>query len=296
MSLSSLFNSMKQEGYVVKPLEFYLEKQANQDNDRAVDVNAPSQAGKCLRHNYYMRKQVETDGTISARLQRIFDNGTYTHERLQGYLLKMFLLICDEVPILNDEYKIQGHTDGLLELSKNEVGVLEIKSINDHQYSQLKDAKEEHKKQGLIYLYCLEQRRLYLRKKYKTLGDFYDSEEERSLYFRSKYQHMKSGRKYTREEKIQNEVDLNLICDDILYRTEEPITKVIFLYENKNNQELKEFVVERNVTTEHILDGVLKEYKDLNEYCENNIVPPREGKNKSCQMCKWCDYVFECWR
>ena len=208
----------------------------------------------------------------------------------------MFLLICDEVPILNDEYKIQGHTDGLLELSKNEVGVLEIKSINDHQYSQLKDAKEEHKKQGLIYLYCLEQRRLYLRKKYKTLGDFYDSEEERSLYFRSKYQHMKSGRKYTREEKIQNEVDLNLICDDILYRTEEPITKVIFLYENKNNQELKEFVVERNVTTEHILDGVLKEYKDLNEYCENNIVPPREGKNKSCQMCKWCDYVFECWR
>ena len=51
MSLSSLFNSMKQEGYVVKPLEFYLEKQANQDNDRAVDVNAPSQAGKCLRHN-----------------------------------------------------------------------------------------------------------------------------------------------------------------------------------------------------------------------------------------------------
>lgn len=286
---------MKQEGYVIKPLDFFLERKANEENDRAVNVNAPSQAGQCMRHNYYMRKQYPSDGSISARLQRIFDNGTCTHERLQGYLLKMFLLICDEVPILNDEYNIQGHTDGLLDLSETEIGVLEIKSINDHQYSQLKDAKEEHKRQGLVYLYSLEQRRLYLREKYKTLQDFYDSEEERAEYFRSKYQHMKDGSKYSREEKIQNEIDLNLICDDILYRTEKPITKVIFLYENKNTQDLKEFIVERNNTSEHILTEVLEEYRQLNEYCDSDTLPPREGKNKSCQTCKWCDFKNTCW-
>lgn len=296
MSLNSLFQSVKQEGYIIKPLDFFLEKQANADNDRAVDVNAPSQAGQCMRHNYYMRKRYDSDGDIGARTQRIFDNGTYTHKRLQAYLLEMFLLICDEVPLLDEEYNIQGHTDGFLDLPDDEIAILEIKSINDNQFNQLKDAKEEHKQQGLIYLYCAEQRRLALRKKYKTLKDFYASQEERAEYYRSKYQHMKGGRKFTREQKIQHEVDLNLICDDILYQTDKPITKVIFLYENKNNQELKEYVVERNKVTEHILTGVLNRYEELNEYCEEDEVPPREGTSKSCQTCRWCQYSLECWR
>lgn len=296
MSLNSLFQSVKQEGYIIKPLDFFLEKQANADNDRAVDVNAPSQAGQCMRHNYYMRKRYDSDGDIGARTQRIFDNGTYTHERLQAYLLEMFLLICDEVPLLDEEYNIQGHTDGFLDLPDDEIAILEIKSINDNQFNQLKDAKEEHKQQGLIYLYCAEQRRLALRKKYKTLKDFYASQEERAEYYRSKYQHMKGGRKFTREQKIQHEVDLNLICDDILYQTDKPITKVIFLYENKNNQELKEYVVKRNKVTEHILTGVLNRYEELNEYCEEEEVPPREGTSKSCQTCRWCDFKLECWR
>lgn len=296
MSLNSLFQSVKQEGYIIKPLDFFLEKQANADNDRAVDVNAPSQAGQCMRHNYYMRKRYDSDGDIGARTQRIFDNGTYTHERLQAYLLEMFLLICDEVPLLDEEYNIQGHTDGFLDLPDDEIAILEIKSINDNQFNQLKDAKEEHKQQGLIYLYCAEQRRLALRKKYKTLKDFYASQEERAEYYRSKYQHMKGGRKFTREQKIQHEVDLNLICDDILYQTDKPITKVIFLYENKNNQELKEYVVERNKVTEHILTGVLNRYEELNEYCEEEEIPPREGTSKSCQTCRWCDFKLECWR
>lgn len=296
MSLNSLFQSVKQEGYIIKPLDFFLEKQANADNDRAVDVNAPSQAGQCMRHNYYMRKRYDSDGDIGARTQRIFDNGTYTHERLQAYLLEMFLLICDEVPLLDEEYNIQGHTDGFLDLPDDEIAILEIKSINDNQFNQLKDAKEDHKQQGLIYLYCAEQRRLALRKKYKTLKDFYASQEERAEYYRSKYQHMKGGRKFTREQKIQHEVDLNLICDDILYQTDKPITKVIFLYENKNNQELKEYVVERNKVTEHILTGVLNRYEELNEYCEEEEVPPREGTSKSCQTCRWCDFKLECWR
>lgn len=296
MSLNNLFQSVKQEGYIIKPLNFFLEKQANADNDRAVDVNAPSQVGQCMRHNYYMRKQYDSDGDIGARTQRIFDNGTYTHERIQNYLLEMNLLICDELPLLNEEYNIQGHTDGFLDLPEDEVAILEIKSINDNQFNQLKDAKEEHKKQGLIYLYCAEERRQQLRNKYKTLEEFYASQEERAEYYRSKYQHMKGGRKFTREQKIQHEVDLNLICDDILFRTEKPITKVIFLYENKNTQDMKEYCVERSTVTEHILTGVLNEYQALNEYCEEDELPPREGTSKSCQTCRWCSYKLECWR
>lgn len=295
MSLKDLFNSVKKEGYLIKDLDLYLENVVSvKDNDRALDVNAPSQAGACMRHNYYMRKQTEVSGVINARTQRIFDNGTYTHMRLQKYLSDMGKLICDEVPLINTEYNIQGHTDGFLDLG-DEIAILEIKSINDNQFNQLKDAKDEHKKQGLIYLFCAEERRKNLRALYKNLDEFYSSEETRAYEYKRFYSYLKAGHKYSKEEKIKHEVDLNLICDDILFQTEKPVSKVIFLYENKNNQDLKEYTVERNFSTEYMLDEVLKKYKELNEYCENNILPPREGESKSCQMCRWCDYINECW-
>lgn len=294
MALKDIFNSMKKEGYITSPLDIYLFEQANKPNDRAVNVNAPSQAGRCNRANYYMRMQYESDGTIDPRTQRIFDNGTYTHERLQSYLIDMELLHMDEVPLINDEYNIQGHTDGFLNL-KDEVAILEIKSINDNQFSQLKDAKEEHKKQGLVYLYCAEERRLFLHRTYKTPKEFNDSWETRYRYFDFHYQHMKGGSKYTREQKIENEVMLNMLADNILFYTNKPITKVIFLYENKNNQELKEFVVERNMTTEPILQQVLYDYEYLNVCCRDKMIPPREGTGKSCNMCRWCSYKNECY-
>lgn len=294
MALKDMFNAMKKEGIVTAPLDRYLFEQANKPNDRAVNVNAPSQAGKCNRANFYMRMQYQGDGGIDPRTQRIFDNGTYTHERLQSYLLDMELLLMDEVPLINDDYNIQGHTDGFLDLD-DEVAILEIKSINDNQFTQLKDAKEEHKKQGLIYLYCAEERRKYLHETYKTVEEFNNSYEHRYKYFESRYQHLQGGRKYTREQKIKNEVLLNLLADNILFYTNKPITKVVFLYENKNNQELKEFVVERNMTTEPILTQVLKDYEYLNECVERNEIPPREGGNKSCTMCRWCSYRNECW-
>ena len=293
MALKEMFQAMKKEGYVTAPLDQYLFEQANKPNDRAVNVNAPSQAGKCNRANYYMRKQYEGDGSIDPRTQRIFDNGTYTHERLQTYLLDMELLFMDEVPLINDEFNIQGHTDGFLNLI-DEVAILEIKSINDNQFGQLRDAKDEHKKQGLVYLYCAEERRKFLHRTYKTVEEFNASWETRYRYFEFHYQHMKGGRKYTREQKIRNEVMLNMLADNILFYTEKPITKVVFLYENKNNQELKEFVVERNLTTEPILTEVLSDYKYLNECCQDDVLPPREGTSKSCAMCRFCGYKNEC--
>ena len=289
-----MFQAMKKEGYVTAPLDRFLFEQANKPNDRAVNVNAPSQAGKCNRANYYMRKQYDSDGSIDPRTQRIFDNGTYTHERLQSYLLEMELLLMDEVPLINDPYNIQGHTDGFLNLN-DEVAILEIKSINDNQFGQLKDAKEEHKCQGLIYLYCAEDRRIWLHETYKTEEEFNASYDERYKYFEEHYQHMVGGRKFTREQKIENEVMLNMLSDNILFHTDKPITKVVFLYENKNNQELKEFVVERNLTTEPILLEVLERYEVLNKCCENDELPDREGTSKSCNMCRWCNYKNECW-
>ena len=296
MGLKDMFSAMRKEGYVSGPLDRWLFETSNQpDNDRAVNVNAPSAAGNCWRANYYSRTGEHSDGTIDARLQRIFDNGTHVHLRLQKYLTEMDLLLMDEVPVLNIPLNIQGHTDGYLLLPENEIGILEIKSMNDNQFSALHDAKDHHKKQGLIYLYCAEERRKYLREIYETEAEFNVSYDERAREFEKRYQHLRDGRKFSREEKISNEVKLNMLSDNILFHTEKPIKKVIFLYENKNTQELKEFCVERNMETESILQSVLEDYEFLNECVEKKEIPDREGDSKSCQFCRWCNYKNTCW-
>lgn len=313
MALKSVFNAMKHEGYIIKPLDMYLLSLNSKDNDRAKNVNSPSQASVCNRANFYARMGYQNDGSIDPRTRRIFDNGTKTHERLQEYLLAQGILISDEVPCINEEYNIQGHTDGFLNLGRkteetvivpkgvlkaklniakySEVGILEIKSINSNGFSQLKDAKQEHKQQAMIYLFCAETRRKYLQETYKTTQEFLDSEEERAEEFKLRYQHLQDGNKYTREEKIQFQVDLCLGADMILYNTSKPMTKVVFLYENKDNQDLKEYCVTMD---EDILNATLYKYERLNMACETNEIPPREGTSKSCPTCRWCNYKIEC--
>lgn len=314
MALKSVFNALKNEGYVIKPLDMYLLSLNSKDNDRATDVNSPSQASVCNRANYYARKGYQNDGSIDPRTRRIFDNGTKTHERLQEYLLAQGILISDEVPCINPEYNIQGHTDGFLNLGKvttetvlvpkgccraklqvnkyTEVGILEIKSINSNGFTQLKDAKPEHKQQAMIYLYCAEERRKLLQEKYKTLQELIASADERAEEFRQRYQHLQDGHKFTREEKIDFQVKLCLDADYVLYNTTRPINKVVFLYENKDNQELKEYVVKRD---DSILEGTLDKYERLNLACETEQIPEREGTSKSCSTCRWCNYKTECW-
>lgn len=313
MALKSVFNALKNEGYIIKPLDMYLLSLNSKDNDRATDVNSPSQASVCNRANYYARKGYQNDGSIDPRTRRIFDNGTKTHERLQEYLLDEGVLISDEVPCINPEYNIQGHTDGFLNLGKittetvlvpkgccraklqvpkyTEVGILEIKSINSNGFTQLKDAKPEHKQQAMIYLYCAEERRQLLQEKYSTLQDLLNSEPERRKEFEQRYQHLRDGHKFTREEKIDFQVKLCLEADYILYNTTRPITKVVFLYENKDNQELKEYVVKRD---DSILEATLDKYDRLNKACETETIPEREGTSKSCPTCRWCNYKIEC--
>lgn len=296
MALKSVFNAMKREGYVIKDLDLYLLSLNGEDNDRAINVNAPSQIGSCLRSRYYARTQANRDtNAIDARTRRIFDNGTKTHERLQQYLEAQGMLLMDEVPVYNAEYNIQGHTDGILALGAVEKGILEIKSINSNGFSQLKAAKEEHRKQGLTYVYCLEQRRQELQKKYSSLSAFVKDKKKRYAEYEKLYQHLKGGRKYTREEKIQFQCDLHDRMDSILMETHAPITKAIFLYENKDTQELKEFCVStREASAQAMLKDILNECDYVNNCVENGIVPPRCSNSKTSSPCRFCPFTIEC--
>ena len=296
MALKSVFNAMKREGYVIKDLDLYLLSLNGEDNDRAIDVNAPSQIGGCLRSRYYSRTQASRDtNAVDARTRRIFDNGTKTHERLQQYLEEQGMLLMDEVPVYNATYNIQGHTDGILALGAVEKGVLEIKSINSNGFSNLKTVKEEHRKQGLTYVYCLEQRRLELHEIYSSLSDFIKDKKNRYKKYASLYQHLKDGRRHTREEKIKFQCDLHDKMDSILMETRAPITKAIFLYENKDSQELKEFCVStREAASQEVLKEILNECSYINDCIKNGIVPPRCSNSKTSSPCRFCPFTIEC--
>lgn len=295
MALEFLKENMKKKGIIAR-LDNYLLTLQKEDNDRAFNVNAPSQIAVCKRARYYSRTGEGTKTSYSARTQRIFDNGTYFHERTQKYMLDSGILLLDEVPVLSVEYNIQGHTDGILDLG-DEYAILELKSINDNQYSGLRSGeKPEHTLQGLVYVYCIESHRKFLREKYKNKLLFKLSRNKRAKEYEQYYQHLKGGSKHTKEEKIAFQVNLHLRLDDLIYPCEKPITKVVFLYENKNTQDLKEFVVDSTTPeNQEKIAEILEGCSYVNDCVETGTVPPREANRKSDSLCRFCNYKDECW-
>ena len=87
------------------------------------------------------------------------------------------------------------------------------------------------------------------------------------------------------------QVKLGLQADELLWSTPRPITKVVFLYECKDNQDLKEYTVVRD---NDVLNYILNRYEELNEAIANEKIPEREGTSKSCTTCRFCNFKLEC--
>ena len=243
--------------------------------DRNHGWNSPSGVSNCSRLTYYMRKGVEADYKANEpRLQRIFDNGTCVHLRLQNYLLKSGVLLDDEAPLFNREYEIMGTTDGLL-LDGDTLAVLEIKSINAYGFNALKDAKEEHKLQAGVYLFCLnELRKDILRGKRAEL----------ELAYKDKLNSFLKGDKhYTKQEKVEKQFKSFCKTLDLLEKYPKPLQKVIFLYESKDTQELKEFCF---TNIESVLKKALDKFNYLNDCVKTNNIPPIE-KSFNCNGCRF---------
>jgi CRISPR/Cas system-associated exonuclease Cas4 (RecB family) len=290
MRVISVFKALKKEkGTVVSALDRHLASLSAKDADRRIDVNAPSAAGQCVRARWFARTAPPgAGGTIDARTRRIFDNGTHVHMRLQQYMKDAGILKMDEVPVYNAEHCIQGHTDGIVCLN-GEHAVVEIKSINSGGFSALIDAKEEHKRQGLVYLYCIEARRLEIRRLVAEsgMGAWKLRKASRRKEAAKLYGHVADGAKYTREEKVAYQVSLHESLDSLLLGIEKPLERVVFLYENKDTQDIKEFSVYSGTPEARgIIESVLEECDFLNAAVRDGELPARP-KGASCRFCDW---------
>lgn len=288
-ALKGLFNQRKDVGVVIPAITKYLNT-VTFDNDRGHGLNSPSSVSICPRAAYYQRMGFQRDTNHNEpRLQRIFDNGTGVHIRLQDYLSKSGVLLLDELPVYNEEFQVMGHSDGLLRVGMGKCGILEIKSINSNGFNNLVTAKAEHIEQAQVYMYCTEELRL-------QLVEHGESFKKKHLDFMRKLmeEFVVDGNKYTKEEKIAFELERWSNLCDILLKTTKPIDTMYFLYENKDTQELKEFIVEWD---EEVLKEIFNRYDYINESIEENIIPdrPMEATSRGCRNCTYCNYKIECW-
>ncbi len=273
-------NTLTKNSLLIPAIDMLLMKDSGTE-DRGHGWNSPSGIGGCMRASYYNRCFAKkTNANDDPRSLRILNNGTFVHERLQGYLKEAGVLLLDEAPVFNVEYEVMGNTDGLLK-DGDRLSILEIKSINSNGFNALTDAKPEHKLQASLYMYCLDE----MRKKV-LLGD---GEWLRNLYKTKLESFLEDGRKYTKEQKLEKKMAIFDKTLELLEKYPKPIRKIIFLYECKDTQELKEFPFEWD---RDLISDLLNRCKEINKYVAEGIIP----KKDNTRYCKWCAFKDLCER
>ena len=157
-NLRSYLETLKRPSYLLGPLERHL-LTTPRDQSRRTDVLHPSEITKddwCIRASWFLLNGAEKPAeNVSFRLQSIFAEGHAIHDKWQGWLSDMNVLIgtwycpqhgmwfgkrqdtcrlCSvtyrEVPIVHYEHYIDGRADGWLDMREGkEPALLEIKSI-----------------------------------------------------------------------------------------------------------------------------------------------------------------------
>jgi hypothetical protein len=295
MSLKMIFQSMKQEGFLIWKLEEYLLKKGLTDEEHSHKFISPSGMHYCIRSILYRILGEHKDCSPNTRLKRIFDTGSAIHIQIQGYLLAALIIVMDEAPIFSKLWGVMGHTDGIIALDKFSLGILEIKSMNTNEFSRLKAPKLEHILQANSYMFFTELLRRRINKaknklQFKLIRRKILKEYEAAM----RTFIVKDGRKYTAEQKIQHGLDCMSKLVDILYKCQKPIKTICFYYYDKNTSEHKEFDVYWDNAT---IKQVKARCNEINGWKKKKKLPPRpvEANGKSCGMCRNCDYKTVCY-
>lgn len=245
--------------------------------------------------------------------KRIFMNGDDVHERLQKLSIKSGILKLAEVAVKHPTCGMYGTSDGLALLEgRQEIVIAEYKTINKDKFD--KDLKggavPSHVNQATMYAGMMEIRRKQLRKKYKTEEEFFASTADRIRYYKREYfNHIVDGRKHKRIDKLRHLIGVALRADYLMWQCPNPIQRFTILYENKNNQQFKEFVytmeqskfdefVQLCVDTAEWLDKHSKVDKDNVEFhqVKSHVLPKRNPEfYKSCDACLYCNHKQFCY-
>lgn len=299
--LAKLADIGAQKTTLLNDIQAHLIKKAGVPEDRDQTVLHPSEMAKaewCPRQSYYRIAGFEGDKkrerAYSFQTHNVFQEGHAIHAKWQGWLQEMDRLwgkwvcpncagswfgtatpstmddtphkpgcsgkykpIYKEVPLKAPEYLIAGHADGAV-LDKN--ALIEIKSVG---IGTLRFEDPD-----LLDQYTLEVDG-------KKVVDFNSLWASIKRPFSS---HLRQGNIYLR------------LCLEMGL----PYDKMVFIYESKVNQAVKEFTVKHNPA---ITDRIFAKALDVKRGIEVGLAPERpswaEGKNGP--ICKSCPFAEICW-
>ena len=152
----------------IKILEDQLKFRADKFNKKRKRDPAlsPSSIGHpCYRKIYYDYWKFEQDTPFDPKSEIILSMGSKLHEMVQDWFRDSSVYI----PHKNTKYKYdvefpvtapdllirKGKLDGILKID-NKLWVLEVKTIHDIGFDFLTEPKEDHKMQGMLYVYLFE--------------------------------------------------------------------------------------------------------------------------------------------
>lgn len=278
--LKEVLSSRRTPTLVIAPVREYLQERALLEPPRATDVLHPSeisQAGWCPRAAYFKLLTPPDPEHISFRQRSIFEYGHAAHARWQGYLGDMGELegfwrcqVCSrkfyhqgrpvcrgcngtaatylELALSDPELMISGHTDGLL---FKKMAILEVKTVGEgtvrYYAPQLVDA-HTHEVNG--------QQVVDLKRLWDSIRRPFSS-------------HLRQGMTYAylaRRRQRAPKVD-----------------KVVYLYESKMTQDVKEFQVPYN---QDVIEPILIGARSVAQAVRGEgPVPECRGGRQLCVAC-----------
>jgi hypothetical protein len=174
-----------------------------------------------------------------------------------------------EVPVIDNELHIAGHTDGIVFLPEGKF-IFEYKTSNHERYSSIIDAYEHHKKQALWYLDIKNRTRLDTALKV------------------SKYQD---------------------VSPEVVSKIEQPYDGVIVVYHDKNEQVHKEFIGKNDHKVlgkskqfkvfsandyKDDIDEMKETLRETYAHYENGTLPEKTCKYKSKGKARYCVAKGKC--
>lgn len=292
-SLKNLKDTYKRSDVLLPKIERHVLKKAQEPTTRRSDVMHPSEMAKttwCGRHDYYriIGEPINFKGrSPSFRLENVFDYGHSVHAKYQRWLREMGILwgqwVCKdcgfiwfgtadsaeecslchkkrikymEVPLEDKSLMISGHSDGVV-CDADGDRMIEIKTV------------------GISTL----------RFEAFALFNRYQTEQltPEELWFSIKRPfgtHIRQGQIYLHlAQKRYPELSIN---------------EIVFIYEWKPTQDVKEFVVQYNPDS---ISKILDTARIVSESVEAGEPPARPpwAESPEEKVCKSCEYRTVCW-
>lgn len=215
----------------------------------------PSSIGRCPRSVVYqMLGYIGTPKTGEDLL--VLENGTWFHHRMEKLFKDMGILVAEELSIRDLELKISGRTDAIIWDWDADV---EAESANVQLY---RPPVGREKTPKLVYDGPEHLIKLAEFKSIKASG----------------FQKLKTKPKPEHVSQLQ------------LYFHLTGLTKGLLYYENKDNQDIKVYEVERD---DELIAQILADIRDLVAHAERGELPARPYQPID-MPCRWCDFRHIC--